>query len=724
MDGLDAGLVSEFIEESLEGIQAAEACLLALEHGRPAAKEVQEIFRIIHSLKGNAALFGCEALKLVSHDAEYLLDGLRQGQEKPGPQIIEVLLAVLDWSRKTLGELRQGRHADVQGLSVKDLRTRLTAARSRVGPQVKWQHELFDVLQSLHNDGHPLAARLQHIAEALAVGDSVGASEGSHSPPSRLRSLLKEPIEEVLDDDTCLEVESILQEIRAAALDDEASALAEECWDGYQVFTESVGFDETLRQWLLNHVDEMATKAQWAWHNGEADSTAQVQQRSPSVSAPDMSTLAMQATGDQQRTMRVSEEHIDTFLAYVGDLLVIGDTFHHLQRRLAGLAASAHETALSTLATDLRRAHETFQGLSGKLQSSIMSIRQLPAEVLLRRLPRLVRDVASDQGKEVRVILQGEGLRLDKRLVELLDAPLVHLVRNAVDHGIESPQQRRAANKDPCAEVRISIEEDESMIRLCVSDDGRGLDHAAIRQSAERRGLLAPGAVIDADTLSRLIFSSGLSTAKEVSEISGRGVGLDVVHASIVEAGGRIDIEFQPGMGTQFRMSLPKSVTTEIIQGFLVRVREHVLVLPMDRVHSNMRFDAERLHRLESDRYGYRSEDSIFPVIPLAAVFDPLAWSQISTASESERVGVCCQIRHGQDLRRFLLVVDAVLGVQQVVVRAIDGLGTDTRLISGGALLGDGSVALIIDLDCLCGAGHPSQTGPENIKILTATGIG
>lgn len=244
--------------------------------------------------------------------------------------------------------------------------------------------------------------------------------------------------------------------------------------------------------------------------------------------------------------MRVSEAHIDIFLAYVGELLVLGDMFTYLQARLA----SSHQSG--GVAADFRRANGSFATLSNNLQNSIMSIRKVPLRVLLQKVPRLVRDVVAKNGKDIHVEICGDDVEIDKSLLEVLDVPLTHMVRNAADHGIETPDEREAKGKPRQGTMRVAAEECSTDIILTITDDGKGIDAEALRAKAESLGIIARGAPMTSDDVIALLFRSRVSTAKTVTDVSGRGVGMDVVKSNVEGAGGRITVTSTPGAGSTF----------------------------------------------------------------------------------------------------------------------------------------------------------------------------
>ena len=394
----------------------------------------------------------------------------------------------------------------------------------------------------------------------------------------------------------------------------------------------------------------------------------------------------------EAKSVRVPEARIDMFLRYVGELLVVGDMFNHLQTRVRALG----NTGL--LARDFRRVNDTFAQLSTKLQVAIMSIRKVPLRPHLAKVPRIVRDVAVAKGKEISVEIHGEEVEVDKSLVELIDAPLTHMSRNAADHGVETPEKRLALGKPREGRVLIKIEETSRAVVLTISDDGAGLNLERIRAKGESLGLVKPGAEMTEKDLINLIFASGLSTAETVSDVSGRGVGMDVVKRMIDEAGGTIQITTKTNQGTEFRLTLPKGVTTQIVAAFLVRAGDSLVALPLERVRETFLRRGTTINNVLGGDQGVTGGQLLVrhdEALTLLNLTDVLG---IPTSNENGTI-----VTIDSNNRRLALAVSEVVGVRKIVVRPLDGLPTTNGLYLGGAMMGDGAVALIINPDALMG---------------------
>jgi two-component system chemotaxis sensor kinase CheA len=492
-----------------------------------------------------------------------------------------------------------------------------------------------------------------------------------------------------MPEDQANQVGGALATLETDAATGPAKALIADTLDTYQTFMDTVGFDDLLREMLLEKVNEMAALGPEAF--GATAPAAEAEQPAtpgPSESAPQEAPEGAAPAADHKhpdKTMRVSESHIDTFLAFVGEMLVVGDMFHHLQRRVDD------ELNGSDISASFRRTNETFANLSNDLQRSIMSIRRVAVRSLLQKVPRMVRDIASHSGKDIAVHVSGDDVEVDKSLIDLLDAPLTHMVRNAADHGIEPPEARKAAGKPVQGTVRVEVTETADMVVVSVSDDGAGLNLEAIRAKAESLELVKPGQELREQDIVNLLFSSGVSTAAAVTDVSGRGVGMDVVRRMIEEAGGRITVSTEAGSGSVFAVHVPKSVTTQIMSGFLVRTGGQVFVLSLDRVRETTKVEKHELESVTGKGRVVKLHGNILPVVSFG---ESMAINHINGARDFEVLVTVEAFK-----KEFALSVDDVIGVQQVVRRAIDGLETHTPAITGGALLGDGSVALIVDVE-------------------------
>lgn len=709
---IDPALLAEFLDESYDMLSGLDSLFVKMEAEPGNVGNVEAIFRPIHSIKGNSAFFGFLKVKTLAHEMETLLDLVRKGGLSVSRQLIDVLLEGVDELRQMIERGRANEPEVTDETVFADLVSRVqNTARNKPASSSDLYESLVDRLKALSDKFPEIRGDAESILSDLAAvcgrnkeaAPSQPATKGVNNSAeiiiAQLNDILSQPIEQYLSEDDAARVEEGFRALALLADNDSANKLLEELLDLHKTFTGTVGFDSLLAQLLR---EKLAEPSEAAWKGGDEvmASAAADTAKASSAPPPQASTAPAESPkaadtgetpeksghGDTHKTMRVAESHIDTFLAYVGELLVVGDMFGHLQNRLAGQELDRN------LIMAFRRANETFAALSNSLQRSIMSIRKVSVRTLTQKVPRMVRDIASKSGKDIAVVCEGEEIEVDKSHIDMLDAPLTHMVRNAADHGIEPPELRRQAGKPSAGLLKVTVSETATAFILSVSDDGAGLNYDAIRAKAESMGLIKPGAALRQEDLVNFIFVSGVSTAKKVTDVSGRGVGMDVVKRMIDEAGGVISIQSERGKGSTFAVTLPKSVTTQIMQGFLVEACGQTYIFSMDKIHETARINTSEINHVADKGKCVVRHGNVLPLLSLREVLG------LPSEEPSEQAIVV-----SVDLRRarFVLGVDKVLGVQQVVVRPMEGLSSGSDAIAGGALMGDGSVALIIDLEKL-----------------------
>jgi two-component system, chemotaxis family, sensor kinase CheA len=395
--------------------------------------------------------------------------------------------------------------------------------------------------------------------------------------------------------------------------------------------------------------------------------------------APEPRAPARRSEERVTSTVRVEAERLDELMDRVGELVIA-------QARLSQLAGLHADAGLKTVAEEIER-------LSARLRDTTMSIRMVAIGALFGRFRRLIHDLSRDLGKPVEFVTGGEDTELDKTVIERLADPLVHLIRNAIDHGIEAPERRAAAAKAATGRITLTAEHVGAQVLVSVRDDGAGLDAARIRAKAEEKGLCAPGAVLTDQQIYQFLFAPGFSTAQEISALSGRGVGMDVVKKTIEALRGTIDITTEPGNGTTVALRLP--LTLAIIEGLLIRVGEGRYVIPLAAV--------EECVELPASEHGGRGRDflnirgALVPFLRLRSLFEadgePDPHQKVIVVSVGEtRVG---------------LVVDQIIGNHQTVIKSLSKLHADVATFSGAAILGDGTAALIIDIGQLVTGNRP-----------------
>uniref|UniRef100_UPI003BA1583B chemotaxis protein CheA n=1 Tax=Shinella sp. M31 TaxID=3368615 RepID=UPI003BA1583B len=396
---------------------------------------------------------------------------------------------------------------------------------------------------------------------------------------------------------------------------------------------------------------------------------------------------AVQAANDSKQAksaenVRVPAERLDEMMDRVGELVIA-------QSRLTQLAGAAADLGLRSVSEEIER-------LSGELRDTMMVLRMMPVASLFSRFRRLVHDLSRETGKEIELVTEGESTEVDKTVIDRLADPLVHLVRNSIDHGLEKPDERIAAGKDPKGKVILSAHQTGGEVIITIKDDGRGINRDRVRAKAESSGLIQPGQTLSDPELLQLIFQPGFSTAQAVTNLSGRGVGMDVVKKTVEALRGAIDIVSKPGDGSEVSLRIP--LTLAIIDGLLVRVGGGCYVIPLSAVEECLELSLE--DDLRSRGRSFISlRDSLVPFLRLRELF--------RTGTQPDQHQKVVVISTGSE--RVGLVVDQIIGDHQTVIKSMSKLHHDVATFSGATILGDGSVALILDVTHLVAAGQHQE---------------
>jgi two-component system chemotaxis sensor kinase CheA len=377
--------------------------------------------------------------------------------------------------------------------------------------------------------------------------------------------------------------------------------------------------------------------------------------------------------------VRVPAERLDEMMDRVGELVIA-------QSRLKQLAASSSDIALRAVAEEIER-------LASEMRDTMMVVRMVPIAQLFGRFRRLIHDLARDTGKTIELSTEGEATELDKTVIERLADPLIHLIRNAADHGLETPEQRLAAGKPEAGNIVLAARQSGAEVVITITDDGRGVDRARVRAKAEENGLIQPGQVLSDNELLQLIFAPGFSTAAAITNLSGRGVGMDVVKRTIEGLRGSIELTSTPGEGSVVSLRIP--LTLAIIDGLLVRVGTGRYVIPLSSVEECVELSVEQDVR-STGRSLITLRDQLVPFIRLRQMF--------ATGLEPDPHQKIVVVSTGQE--RVGLVVDQILGDHQTVIKALSAFHAEVGAFSGATILGDGGVALILDMAHLVAAGQ------------------
>lgn len=639
-----------FFEESREGLDAMEAALLALDSGSTDAELVHTIFRAAHSIKGGAATFGFADVAAFTHVAESLLEEVRSGRRAVEGELIDLLLRSVDCLRVMLDRSSSGQPvADADSEALRGELVRLVSGETAapaavVAPKAAaasgWQIRFVALPHLLQTGNDPLRLfrELQQLGRLEVVRAFV--VEGA---PAQFAGI---------DPGLCY----LGWELR---LHDVASRAGIDA-----VFDWLDGDCELVIEPLEDTVAVAAAIAPVASESVPA---------APAAPRPVRETATASSEGS---SIRVGIDKVDALINMMGELVIT-------QSMLSDIGEKFEMSQLERLREGLLQLERNTR----ELQESVMRIRMLPIGSVFNRFPRLVRDLERKLGKQVRLELHGEHTELDKTVLEKIGDPLVHLVRNAIDHGLESPAQRKAAGKSEAGTLKLVAYHEGGNIVVQISDDGAGLNHAAIVAKAQQRGLVSAGQDLSDAEVAELIFQPGFSTADKATDLSGRGVGMDVVRRNVRDLGGSVGVRSVAGKGSTFTIALP--LTLAIIDGLVTAVGCERYIVPLISIVESLRLRPEMVRKVAGGEV-FHFRDDYVPIMRLHHAF-----SCADAVTDIERGIVVVVEEYG---RRVGLLVDDLLGQQQAVIKSLEAHYQRVQGISGATILSDGSVALIVDV--------------------------
>ncbi|MDP2261886.1 MAG: chemotaxis protein CheW [Hydrogenophaga sp.] len=683
-----------FFEEAGENLDQMEQMLLQLDLEQADDEELNAIFRCAHSIKGGAATFGFADVAELTHQMESLLDKLRRHELQPTSDMVDVLLESSDALRLLLA-----RH---QGKSVEPPATAALVTRI-----------------STLAEGGPLSTQ----AVAPTTLAQAAAPAAASAPAPRTQKAGRSLEIHIGPMDNPAQADGIAELFRDIPGLGELQVLPCDQSDKRIFGVQTTSSDTDLMDLFTFHVskeiihivdlsvaeappvvaappakpravegqdfgffDDAPGMPGAAAETAAAETAPAVEVAQPPVPAPvPVAAAAAAAPRAEQRpanqaqlessTLRVSVSKVDQLINLVGELVI---TQAMLAQKSRELDSAANQPLLSGLADLDRNTRD--------LQEAVMSIRMIPMSVVFNRFPRMLRDLASKLGKKVELITHGEATELDKGLIEKITDPLTHLIRNSCDHGIEMPDERRAKGKTEHGTITLSATHQGGSILIEVRDDGKGLSREKLLSKAREKGIDAPDSMSDSEVWN-LIFAPGFSTAAEVTDVSGRGVGMDVVKRNITSLGGTVEIDSAEGYGMRVSVRLP--LTLAIMDGMTVRVSDEVYILPLSSVIESFQIKPGDINTVAQGAQLVKVREEFMPVIELERVFDVPRFeynpsSPIMVVVEAEGA-------------RVALMVDELLGQQQVVIKNLESNYRKVPNISGATILGDGKVALILD---------------------------
>ena len=696
-----------FFEESAEHLASMESLLLALDLDAPDPDQLNAIFRSAHSIKGGSGTFGFTDMTEVTHVLETLLDGIRKNEIAITAEMVDAFLQAGDVLSGLLEAHQNGTIADLDASG--EIRAKLQAltaegsARS-AGDTVPFAEKAAFLTTAQHRyricfpcnaDIFPREGQLESLLEEVRNVGNIDAQsmEGEQAELELVTQLSADALREIfsffLDADqiTLTPMEDVKEEDPGYGFfDDAVSADAREDY-GFFVEPEELKANVGEAQGFGFFIEPEQVKSEVEEAQGygffvepkPVSPADELPKRRYTDNAPETAQRRASDKPAAETSIRVSVEKVDQMINLVGELVI---TQSMLAEAASHLDAALHERLINGLVQLERNTRE--------LQESVMSVRMMPINFVFSRFPRLVRDLAGKLDKMVQLRLVGEGTELDKGLIEKISDPLTHLVRNSLDHGIEMPDERIAKGKDAMGNITLRAAHQGGNIVIEVTDDGAGLNREKILSKAREKGLPVTDAMSDAEVW-QLIFAPGFSTAAVITDVSGRGVGMDVVKKNIEGIGGRVEIASRHGQGSTITIRLP--LTLAILDGLSVAVGEEIYIVPLSFISESLQPATDAIKEISGQGKVVHVRGEYVPVIALHQVFN------IAPRMRDPADGILVLLE--AEGKKIALFVDNLVSQHQVVIKSLETNYRKVPGVSGATIMGDGRVAMIIDVAAL-----------------------
>lgn len=679
-------LMDKFSEESGDLLESAHSLSLNLFSSSHQREDIAELFRIIHSVKGNAALLGFMSMKRLCHDLENLLEALRKEPKRIDQKNADLIYTTISFLKASVERFAARKEMVLDQDALDRLTTEIADCHSAHGHidqnalwrdlmvqsescmkecvgddpmRVKCWDGFMSVLQTIKGD-----LEERNILEKKALEE-----EKCSDPKAALMTFLSECDIDAMDEDSIAELMRRLTGLLEAATPETQHAVREVIDDCREIISDE-GFDSFLADLIVEKIQPVVIDTH---------------KSSMPLLYPDDRTSELH----EQKTIRVKKENIDNLLAPLSELVIITELFVHIQRRLEKIDVIASDVMA------IKKNNELLSQVTAGLQAEISEMRKVPVTALAQKTQHVARNIADTLGKKIAVTIDGSGVYVDKDIFECLQDPLVHVIRNCVDHGLESPEDRVRSGKGECGNLIVSFAEERDAITIEVNDDGRGIDPENVAQAALTRGFITVDQVagLSDDEKIKLLFIPGFSTSHKVTEVSGRGVGLDVVKKNISRLGGQIDLNSVPGVGTTFRFIIPKKAFIKIVEGFLVSSGEYICVLPMEKVGESFQVEDSTLTQLLDGKECLTHHGTVYEVKRL--------WTELGRETTHDTVHEDIGVILDNGYAKEIVLVEKIIGTQQVVVKDVRGLRLLNPLVCGFAILGNEKIASVLDVDQL-----------------------
>lgn len=677
---------SLFFEESDDNLQQLNDNVLELESEPDNMDLVNEIFRAAHTLKGMSATMGYDVMTKLTHKMENLFDFFKSGKLKVNSDYISLIFRCLDRLSQLVEDLRDEKELSQDQIS--DLLEEL----EKVEESVNGSDQTAKAPEEEQDTG-ALTNVFEHLEEADldVIHQAITGDYKAYSIAIRIdkESLLKGPrvfliMEKLEQEGDVLHTEPSVDILEDGDFDTDFR-LVYLTRDDLDMVKHNVESNSEIDEMIVEPFDEEKQKnaEKQQAKAPKIEKKAKVQQKKEPVKAAPKTkpksqksskpSAAHQHANARNQSIRVDLTRLDRFLNLVSELVVYRNQLDDASTR--------------NNADAMRDALEQVSRLTSELQDLVLKIRMQQVSVVFSRFPRMVRDLANELNKEMELVVEGEETELDKTVVSELSEPLIHLLRNSSDHGIEAPDIREKEGKDRKGTIKLSAYQEGNRVIITLEDDGKGLDPAVIKESAESKGISTEG--MSDDEIKKLIFHPGFSTAKEITNISGRGVGLDAVQAKISELGGSLEMKSELHVGTKFIIKLP--LTLSIIQALMVRIGNESFAVPLDVVERVVMLKENEIVKTTNQEV-YRFQDGLIPIIRTDELL------QIEPDPNKKKFAIIVKI----DQKYYGILADELIGQQEIVIKKIDPMLQKINKYQGATIFGNGSIALILDVNAIC----------------------
>ncbi len=659
-----------YINESLELLSQMEDKLMEIESGDDDVELLHAIFRCVHSIKGGAGAFGLEHITRFTHEFEYFLDHLREGKLHADEQVMEILYSGRDIVEQMV-----------------------IAAQSNATLPANFGNEVAERIVGLNQaqggsaPGKPeKKSEIPPVAAVTTTMQDINIYSIRFVPHEDLFTTGNEPL--LLFKELARMGPTRVQ-CRTDKLPELEHLNAEHCFLWWEIDLDTPA-NETMVREVFEFVEDVCDLeifmiGGYSLPVAAADSVQAsppqpvamtAANNSHPASGDDVSDAAAAPLKSHTATIRVDLDKIDRLVNMVGELVITQGMLYMQTQKISREHYPEILNGVEELAQHTR-----------ELQEAVMAVRMQPVKSIFSRMPRIVRDLSKKLGKNIRLEMHGENTEVDKTIIEQLSDPLTHMIRNSIDHGIEQPESRRKNGKPEQGRIHLSAASVGGRIEICISDDGGGINRARVRELAIGKGLIAESSQLTPEEVDHLIFAPGFSTAEHVTDVSGRGVGMDVVRRNIEGIGGTVSVENDPGRGSRFIISLP--LTLAILDGMAIRCGSEQYIIPIANIIETMRPAASSLSHLATGIDVINVRGEFIPLVYLYQMFD------IAGTETNASRALVVLVENGKE--KFGIVVDELIGQQQVVIKSLEQHSDPVEGISGATILGDGKVSLILD---------------------------